>query len=319
MEFEFKKKSMKKKIYIVLSIFIAYLLISPNDIMWAKDREWYLVYAQFSLDMIVKNLTNGIVVFLANEPLFLLINSILSLVFSPENTINIIIFISSFLTLYSLGRLSKNKLIIIVLFAISPTVLLKYTTHIRQGLAMSIYFLGLVGYLENKKYRYLMYLSPLVHSSMAFIIVYEIFELFFKKIKFTSGLRLLASSIFLTTFMLSIPKIAFFLGDRRAQEYVFNLDLSGSGIGFFIWLLAGVCFITFKKNDFISTICSYGIVFYLISYFYLDFGARIFESIFPLIILSSVTDKRLWFRSSYTLFLIGYAILLWFSGARWIF
>ena len=147
------KYKAKKIIYILLSLFISYILIFPDDIMWAKDREWYLIYAEFSIDMIKTNYNKSLIVLLFNEPLFLLINSTLSFLFSPETIIKIIIFASSFLTLYSLGCLSDNKMILLFILIISPPFLLKYTSHIRQGLAMSLYFWGLVGYQRNKKYK----------------------------------------------------------------------------------------------------------------------------------------------------------------------
>lgn len=305
----------KKYIYLFFALLISFLLISPDDIMWAQDRFFYLVYAESSWVLIQNNISKGLFIFLANEPLFLLINSVLALLFSPESVVKIMIFTASFLGLYSLGHLSKYNFWILFLFSISPTILLKYITHLRQGLAMSIYFLGLAGLISNKRYKYIRFTTIFIHSSMAFVVLYEFLEVFFKKIKFSSGLRLFFSSITLTGFMILIPWIAMVLGDRRADAYAFKLGLSGSGFALLIWVFAGSFFVIFKKKDYISIICNYGIIFYLVSYVYLDFGARVFESIFPLIILSAVTDKKKWFKLSYIAFLLVYCILLWYRGA----
>jgi len=308
-----KKKHRKKNIYLFFALLISYLLISPDDIMWAQDRFFYLVYAESGWTLIQNNISRGLFTFLSNEPLFLLINSALALLFSPESVVKIIIFTASFLGLYSLGRLSKYNLWILFLFLFLPTILLKYITHLRQGLAMSIYFLGLAGFIDNRRYKFIRFATPFIHSSMAFVVLYELLELFFKKIKLSSGLRLFFSSVALTGFMVLIPGIAMVIGDRRTDSYVFELGLSGSGLGFLIWVLAGSYFLMFRKNDYISTICNYGIVFYLVSYFYLDFGARVFESIFPLIVLSAVTDKKSWFKLSYIAFLVLYGLLGWYG------
>lgn len=308
-----KKKHRKIYIYLFFALLISYLLISPDDIMWAQDRFFYLVYAESSWTLIQNNISRGLFTFLSNEPLFLLINSALALLFSPESVVKIIIFTASFLGLYSLGRLSKYNFWILFLFLFVPTFLLKYTTHLRQGFAMSLYFWGLTGIANDKKLKYIRFLTPFIHSSMAFVLLYEFLEAFFKKIKFSSGLRLIFSSGVLTSFMVLIPSLAVMFGDRRSGQYAFEFGLSGSGLGFFIWLLAGSYFIIFNKKTYISTICSYGIIFYLVSYFYLDFGARVFESVFPLIALSVVIDKKKWYRLSYIAFLILYGLLGWYG------
>lgn len=308
-----RKNNTIKYIYLLFTVAISYLLISPTDIMWAKDRFYYLVYAESSWTLILNNINDGFLTFLVNEPLFLLINSAFALIFTPESIVKIIIFSASFFTLYSLGSLSKYNFWILFLFLFVPTFLLKYTTHLRQGFAMSLYFWGLTGIANDKKLKYIRFLTPFIHSSMAFVLLYEFLEAFFKKIKFSSGLRLIFSSGVLTSFMVLIPSLAVMFGDRRAGAYAFEFGLSGSGLGFFIWLLAGSYFIIFNKKTYISTICSYGIIFYLVSYFYLDFGARVFESVFPLIVLSVVIDKKKWYRLSYIAFLILYGLLGWYG------
>lgn len=314
-----KKNNRRKNIYLFFALLISCLLISPDDILWAQDRYFYLVYAESSWTIMQGNIGRGVLSFISNEPLFLMINSALALLFSPETVVKIIIFVASFLALYSLGRLSKFNTLILFLFLLSPTILLKYIVHLRQGLAMSIYFMGLTGFLEKKGYKWIRFVTPLIHSSMAFVVLYEFSEAFFKKMKISSGLRLYFSSMALAGFMVLTPEIATLFGDRRAGAYSMEFGLSGSGLGILVWFLAGSYFVMAKRRDYVGIICNYGITFYCISYFYFSFSARVFESIFPLIALSAVTDRRDWFRLSYIAFLVLYALLGWYTRGGLVF
>ena len=72
-----------------------------------------------------------------------------------------------------------------------------------------------------------------------------------------------------------------------------------------------------KKDqiDQITAISCYGIMFYLISYFFLDFAARIFENIIPLIIVAVLNDSRKEIKVFYTIVFLLYGSLLWYLGA----
>ena len=131
-----------------------------------------------------------------------------------------------------------------------------------------------------------------IHTSFAFLILFEFLEKIFKKVNINTGMRMLFSSILLTIFVLIVPSLALFLGDRRALYYDFTVVQDVSGLGFLFWLIAGGFFIFIMKKDQITAISCYGIMFYLISYFFLDFAARIFENIIPLIIVAVLNDSR---------------------------
>lgn len=301
---------MKRKItYLILTALVGILLIAPKDIMWAKDRENYLVYARDSFTILKRSLSKGFFPFLLREPLFLLINVLLGSIFSPEIVIKIIIFVSSFGVLYSLGKISGYNLKIIFFFLFVPQIVKNHITHLRQGLGLSLYLMGLTS--DNKYGRAIRYLSVFIHTSFAFIILFEILDVFLKKAKLVYRKRLLVSSFILYIFIFALPKLSSLLGDRRAMQYNFTMAESATGLGFILWLLVGTFFILFIEENYNSTICSYGIVFYLISYFHLDFGARIFENIVPLILGETMSGERNNIEIIFTLFFLLYGLIQW--------
>lgn len=310
--YDTKDNSLKRKrcIFMVIAIFIGLLLISPKDITWAQDRLNYLVYAVDSGNIMQRYISRGIVALLSNEPLFLLINMLLSFVFSPEITLKIIIFTSILGVLYSLGKISKYNIWVLFFFLFVPQILINHTTHLRQGLALSFY---LVGITSEKKYgKFIKYSSMFIHTSFAFMLFFEFLEVLFKKVRFDSTLRILLSTISLTGLVLAVPTVAAILGDRRALAYNFTRAQGSSGLGLLIWLLVGGFFIIISKKDHIDITICYGIIFYLASYFFIDFGARVFENTVPLLMAVTLTDSRKKVRILYMLFFLFYGALQWY-------
>ena len=315
-QMEDKHFKRKKSIYLICSLIIAFLLAFPEDITWARDRLNYLTYAEASWVIMERYIAEGILSFLTNEPLFLVINIILSSVFSPDNVIRSIIVISTFGVLYALGKISKYNFWILFFFLFLPQIVKNHIIHLRQGLGLSFYLLGLIS--TNKFGRILKYASMFIHTSFAFLILFEFLEKIFKKININAGMRMLYSSILLTIFVFIVPSLALFFGDRRALQYDFTVAQDASGLGFLFWLIAGGFFIFIMKKDQIDQITAiscYGIMFYLISYFFLDFAARIFENIIPLIIVAVLNDSRKEIKVFYTIVFLLYGSLQWYLGA----
>ncbi|MDC3416602.1 EpsG family protein [Aquibacillus salsiterrae] len=308
-----KKSETKRNIYLLFSILLGLFLIYPDDITWARDRLNYLTYADSSWVIMQSYLNDSILSFLTNEPLFLLINIILSSFLSPENIVKFIIFLSTVIVLYSLGKLTNYNFFVLILFLLLPQIVKNHVIHLRQGLALSIYLLGLV----NNQKRYgsiLKYLSVFIHSSFIFLILFEFLEKILKKIKFNFTVRILFSAVFLILFIQLIPNLALLFGDRRSLVYDFSIAESASGLGFLMWLVMGTLFILVVKKDYINTIACYGIVFYLLSYFFLDFSARIFENIIPLILVGVLNIQNIYLKFLFILFFIFYGCLTWYSG-----
>lgn len=288
------KQYIKKFIFILSSLLISMVLILPSDITWARDRDNYLVYAHSSLLTLERYLSEGILVVFSNEPLFLLINISLEFLNSPELTIKMIIFISTMIVLLCIGRLTDYNLIVIVLFLILPQVLKNHIIHLRQGLALSVYLLSFIS-IKGKKIAILRFVAPFIHSSFLFLLFFEYLEKTLKFLWFKFILRMIFSVGLIFFLIQSVPILATIVQDRRAQEYDFSMASGASGLGLLMWVGVAFIFILIvDKSKLINVICCYGLVFYILSYFFLDFGARVFESILPLMIVAALNihDKE---------------------------
>lgn len=310
------KKNNKKNIYLFVSICIAILLILPKDVLWAKDRHNYLDYAMQSNILFNRYMSRGILDFISNEPLFLVINIILNTILSPENVIKSIIFISTIIVLYSCGKLTNYNIFTIIIFLIVPQILKNHVIHLRQGLALSIYLLGVS---STNKLKYIRYLSPLIHTSFFFVIAFEMIDCFLKAAKLKYDSRLLIAFGILVIIPLLIPTIAKVFGDRRYSQYAFGLVRQDIGLGFLIWIIFSIVYIfVINKNNKINIICCYGIIFYITSYFTLDFTARIFENIIPIILISSINYRQKSIRYLFILFFIVFGITQYIvGGGNW--
>lgn len=302
----------KKILYLLFSVVIGIVLIAPSDITWARDRMNYLVYADYSWDIMQRYISNGIFSFLSNEPLFLGINTLLSHIMSPENIVRFIIFTSTIGVLYSLGKLSNYNFLVIVFFLFIPQILKNHIIHLRQGLGLSVYFLGLV---SGKKYgKILRFSSMFIHTSFVFLVLFEISEAFFRKLQLKFSSKISLSIIFLILLVIAVPSLASYFGDRRVLEYSFEMAQGASGFGFILWLIVGCFFIIIIKKNYINIICCYGIFMYIISYFSLEFGARIFENIIPLILVGALTDNRKEVRLLFIIFFLFFGAIQWYSN-----
>ncbi|KIO68279.1 hypothetical protein B4064_1769 [Caldibacillus thermoamylovorans] len=307
-----RSHKIKRNLYMFFSILIAIFLILPDDITWARDRGNYLNYAEFSELMLQNYLNNGVLSLLSNEPLFLLLNMFLENFLSPENIIKFIIISSIITVAYSLGKITNYNFFVLVLILLVPQVIKNHIIHLRQGLALGIYLLGIVSI--NKYAKSLKYMAVFIHISLAFLILFEILDKVFKKIKLSFSLRLFVSSTFLVFIIGLIPNLVAIVGNRRISSYDFSMGDSVSGLGFLFWLIVGSLFILFAEKNKINIIASYGIIFYLMSYFFLDFGARIFENIIPLIIAGTLTLKNSYIKLLCILLLITYSSVIWFKS-----
>lgn len=303
----------RKHIYLFFAILIGLLLIAPSDIAWINDRINYLIYAKDSWAILENRFQNGIIYVLTNEPLFLLINNILSTMGQPETVLTTIIFSSALITLIGLGKISNYNLWVLFFFLFVSLILKNYTMTLRQGLALGIYLIALT---NNWKYRDVFkFLSMFVHTSTIIFICFEILEKLLKRINFSFILRLLVSTIFITLIILVIPSVADFLGDRRAEFYSIGISDNVTGLNFLVWLLVGTLYIFLVNNNKYKIFCSYVIIFYLVSYFLFPIGARIFEAVLPVIMATAVSDERREVRILFIVFFLAYGVLLWNSPA----
>jgi hypothetical protein len=274
------------------------------------DRTYYLEYASSSGFILVSNyLSGGIVSVFFNEPLWLLINMALSLIFQPEQVVRIIILFSSVLFSYALAKkLRAKNFLLVLLILLFPQVLQNYITHLRQGLALAIFMYGI---LNTKKSRSYTFFAALIHSAFYFILVFQLLEIILVKLRLNFHLKVLAyfiSSVFL---IFVIDSVASLIGDRRGGQYS-SEDIQVSGLGWIFWLIFFFLLLLrsyplFKKPNGALPIFT----FYLTSYFSLAFVARIFESMLPYI-FTGLKDLK----PKYYYLLFG--LLFSFCVAQWI-
>lgn len=301
----------KKWIYLLLIFFVAIFLAS-RPIPWAKDDLSYMEYAKYSEillnETIEKSSSNPLFIF-ANEPFWLLINNFLGLFFAPETVLRLIIFLSTLLVLFSLGRLTSYSLWTIIFFFIVVQILKNHITHLRQGLALGIFLLGLV--IKGRIGLILRLLSPFIHTSFWYMLFLELFHKLSKKIRLSFSFRLFVFFICTVIIIFLIPFIVKITEDRRFSEYNFDMAQSASFLGFIWWILLGTLFLLgAKKNEYFE-LCIYGIIFYLVSYAFLDFSARLFENVIPLILAVMLMSTKE-YKFIFGMLMIFYGALSWY-------
>ncbi|MEQ4702819.1 EpsG family protein [Providencia huaxiensis] len=293
------------KIFIILcSTLYSYILATlPNYIF--RDRANYLVYAEKSNEILQQY--NGISV-ISNEPLFLLINTVLNSIFPLEIIPNIIVFFISFTISYIILVRSKNILLgilgILCILSIAQMFHLQLVI-LRQGLATAL-LLWIVYFFWNKKYfLYLVFILAFIHSSMLLIVFFFLIDKITKKYishKIEYRIIVLLFISFFTSILI-IP-IAELLSMRQAKEYD-DISNSVGGGNFILYSLILITLITQQKkiflDDGIYTATIIGISIYIGMYFISPLSGRLISTFTPFIICTLCYFNNL---RSYLLLLI---------------
>ncbi|WP_170007319.1 EpsG family protein [Bacillus fonticola] len=305
------KNKIRMYLYFLVIITISFYL-SLREIPTVIDDYNYLNYVSNGGLILFSNITN-FSFYIVSEPLWLFINYLLGLLFEPVLAVRVIIFVSVFITLFALGKMTQYSLISVFFFVIIDQLVKNNIVHLRQGLALSVFLLGLS---LKGKWRHILLLSPFIHVSFWFSIIFYIYELSLKKLSI--NFKMLFFSLFSIIVALSLPFIADFLGDRRATSYSFSTPEDASGAAFIWWSLFLVVYLVGVGKNRISKLSIYGLIFYLITYFSLDFSARIFENFLALILVSTINSNSLW-RYILLSLLFFYALLTSFPSGPMIF
>lgn len=300
-----------KGMCLALAGFYAWFLMGL-DIDGYIDRANYLVYAQYSKELFAMYAANGFSEMLANEPLWLLLNIWLSKSFTPEDTLRVIIFFSSFLVSFLVLRSYPKYAFLLILFILMPQVLKNNIIHLRQGLGITFFFLG--WWCRYLPLRILFIgLAPLVHASFFFINA-----LFLLNIAFST---FSVSTVWRVVYTLGVGVVlgamgiwlADALGARQGDNAMYRgAGAGGTGLGFMFWLVFTWVFFMegkdYLRNNFFAASI---LVFYLSTYFLLPVTARVFESGMLVVLLASLglTDWRRY--AAYTLYAF-YFCMQWY-------
>lgn len=273
------------------------------------DRDNYLMYAENSILIVGRYITQNILTFFVNEPLWLGINILLSLFFDPEVTVRIIASVPAFVVAYYVLRYNPKYFIFLLFLLFLPQVMKNHAVHLRQGVAIAFF---IAGWFSSKRYLqiFLIFLTPFIHASFFFILFLLGLNRVFTKMKFALDLKTFLYIILCLIIGLSIGLITSSLGARQVN---YNTSAEISGLGFIFWtaiislyFLEGKQFA--KQHSFSIAI----LIFYLSTYFVFEATGRVLESALILLILSGL-DLTKWRKQVFYLAVILYFIMMYSS------
>jgi hypothetical protein len=302
--------------YVVLSALIAlvystFLTLLPIDNF--LDRINYFIYARTSQNIEVIYSQN-FVSYLTNEPIWLLMNSLMYRFISDESIIRIFIFFPAFISAYLLAAKGRYNIFLVILALLVPGIIQNYIVHIRQGVAISIF---MIGFLSNRKaVRYTMVsLTPFIHS--AFFIVVALFFIV-EILRFAKSIN-----IYLRIFavLICLLGITLFMGAimsgalvRQVDEYQ-NVESSITGIGFLFWLSILIIFfsegVAFTEKNMFQI---FSMSFYLMIYFLAPFAGRILECVLIPVFMSGMMLSK-WRRAAFISGLLLFSLQFYVSNS----
>ncbi len=292
----------------IFSVTYGYVLSKlPNSSF--NDFNNYLVVAEFAPVSLLKIINEGFLPFLSNEPIWLLINTLLALVFEPEDIVRLIIFLSAFAVAHVTLRSNPKNWIWLLLILLYYPIVKNFLVHLRQGTAIAIFLLGWFSVSRNSRI-FLITLSPFIHSSFFFIIFLTALCKLFKKFRLgadiTIPIFIAAGGIIGTTLMF----LASLLGARQAEEYA-SIDATSSGLGFIFWSLICVLFLSQGRNFVRRYLFEISfLLFYLGAYFFTTVTSRVFDSALLLVLLAGLALNG-WRRMVYQSSMLIFMALMW--------
>jgi len=286
-----------------------------------NDRLNYLIFIKGAENIFFNYFEKGILNFFFNEPLWSTIIIFFKVFLTSENIIRAIVLFSSFVSSYLILKVDNRYFIFLLILLFFPGIIDKFVVHLRNGFAITIF---LIGWFSISKFWRIVFfgLSPLIHSSFFIIILIYLFNVYFKKINWLfNKIRIDIFLIVTTSILLSIIiilNLAFFaeiLGARQIDHKTyFNFNLKNiSGMGFLFWLIVLFLYLLEGKNFILkNSFQIFLILFYLISYFTLNIGIRIFESALIIVILCSLdlnSWRKICFFSIFSFYMLSVFII----------
>lgn len=291
------KRTFTLKTFLLLGalFYATYLAMLPID--GYVDRDNYLQYVQNSEFLLSSNFGESYLYLFSNEPLWLLINQVVGSFLSPEDGVRVLIFFSAFVFYFASGKeifVNRSDLIrlwVVFLFVIfSPQILKNFIIHLRQGVALAVFFLLAGSDKTLKRNVFFALLAAQIHSSFYFLFFILFGLYFFDRIGFGSRKSLMATcaAILVVAPLASLASVFF---EARQSLLVEDL-IAASGAAFIFWLaVIAVLFVAFLKNKaysddwrFCFAVCA--ILLYLSLYYSFTYSGRIFESCLPLVAIS---------------------------------
>lgn len=220
--------------WVAFATALGYAAILANlPLMAFMDRTNYLNYAAYAAEVLGRYYERGIIALLANEPVWLLVNIALRSLLSPEGVVQTLIFLSAFTFSYVFLRADPKNIFWLVLSLLLPQVLTNYITHLRQGLAISVFLLGYVS--QRRTLRGICFMAaPFIHAAFFFILLLMLFERVSRKLRFAIDVRFLLVLVLGISLGIGTLYIAAWIGARQGYEYSPGTQME-TGLGFVFW------------------------------------------------------------------------------------
>lgn len=252
------------------------------------DRENYLAYLENAPIFMLGWLDGNLLQMLANEPLWILANAGLGLVWPHEQALQVLIFVPAAIVAHRVLGVDPRQPLLLLAFLLLPQVLKNHVVHLRQGLGLAIFLLG--WFAASPRWRWSLWLlTPLVHSSFFFVLLL----LGMARLMYHWRVPLpLAWATFVLTGVgigLTLGALVQATGARQAEEVEFAAAQGISGLGFLFWLIALALLLLQARAFLREHLLEIGaVLFYLATYFLSPFTARVFESTLPLVLLAGL-------------------------------
>lgn len=291
MKFVYKKSQIYSAILVIICVIYAYIMAS-FDMEYFRDRDNYLVYAIDGFKILERYLSISILLGIFNEPLFLIINSILSLLFRPETILSIFVFITSFTLSYIVLRESKKNIIVLsLLFILLP--ICSYTFHLqlvtlRQGLATSFFLFTVYKSDKLDTWLWVTLICAFIHISFSIIFIALLLHKIFCGNKGSIYKIIFIQLTFSLLMSVGLFVVGSYLGVRQVDELSNNRS-SVSGGFFIIWLFVLMYIIYMNRNQRMNKYFILSIIFlsiYLTSYFTNPTAGRLMGTFVPFILIT---------------------------------
>lgn len=317
---ELKETPRRSRIFgfFAFALSVAYgLWLAGLPLLEFKDRANYLRYAHASGSIADRYLADGWRAVLFNEPAWLAVNDLLSRVFVSEEVLWLIIFVPASTVAWLILSRGPQHFLYLIFLMIVPFVIKNHIIHLRQGLAIAVFFLALR--VKSTPGRIcLLALAPLIHSSFFVILLIYVLSRLIRRMSTRPALSIafLMVASFIGTAAFS--SVAMWSGARQAGTIESQMgDITG--LGLMLWLVVLLIFFSegaafVRTNLFPIAV----LLFYACSYFFTEQAGRILESGVLAVFFAALGLSRGRYRL-FALALVGYTVISYITrmGSPW--
>jgi hypothetical protein len=302
-----------------LAIFLlamAYALVLVNlPLLAFRDRTFYLeYYAPYSDQILQRKVEQGLLPLLANEPAWLLLNIALASVLQPEDVVRVFIFVPAFVVAWVLLRSKPQHIFWLVFILLYPAVIKNHIIHVRQGVAIAIFLVGVLATRHRGLRWILIGVTPFIHSSFFFVIGIMLLAHLSRRLRFAADLSMFVFVLATAAALLSVEWVASAVGARQAAEYQLLDGTAVSGINFIFWgVMLGI--MTMEGKDYLRRhrFEVAAVILYLGTYFFTPITARVFESVLPLVLIAGA-ELTQWRGLVFKLAIVVFGVVMWITG-----